>query len=140
MPIYIELANLVIPKSTVTNKYVGGKDQFKSDYGIIEKSRHQEDDLLFSISRMNCDEYDIDKIVANGLDYDFEYKTSSDFTILSRYGGCLWKVDWLEFNDMFAWHINTEKEKIEFAKKRNELTMDKISEMFDVGLNPFKTI
>jgi len=140
MPTYIELANLVIPKSTVDNKYSGGVDRFRTDYNIHGDNRHQEDDLLFSISGMNCDEYDVGELVEKGLDYDDENNTSHDFTILSRYGGCLWKVDWLEFNSMFAWHINTEKEKINIARKRNELTMDIISEMFESGLNPFNTI
>jgi len=89
---------------------------------------------------MNCDDYDLKKLVEKGLDYDFKEGRSTDFTILSRYGGVLWDMDWLEYNGMFAWHINTEEEKIDMARKRNELTMDKISEMFELGMNPFKTI
>ena len=73
-------------------------------------------------------------------DYDYKKSRSTDFTILSRYGGVLWDIEWLEYNGMFAWHVNTEEEKIDMARKRNELTMDKISEMFDLGMNPFKTI
>ena len=140
MPIYIHLANLIVPKPVIEKKYAGGADQFRTDYSIDGDNRHQEDDLLFSISRMNCDDYDLNKLVEKGLDYDFKEGRSTDFTILSRYGGVLWDMDWLEYNDMFAWHINTEEEKIDMARKRNELTMDKISEMFDLGMNPFKTI
>ena len=140
MPIYIELANLIVQKSIVKSKYKGGVETFINDFSIKKDNRHQEDDLLFSISKMNCDEFNVDTFVEKGLDYNFESDKSTDFTILSRYGGILWKVDWLDFNDMFAWHINTEKDKIEMAKKRNELTMDKISEIFDLGLNPFNTI
>jgi hypothetical protein len=140
MPVYIELANLIVPKSTIEKKYTGGADQFRTDYSIDGDNRHQEDDLLFSISRMNCDDYDLKKLVEKGLDYDFKEGRSTDFTILARYGGVLWDMDWLEYNGMFAWHINTEEEKIDMARKRNELTMDKISEMFELGMNPFKTI
>ena len=139
MPVYIELANLIVPKPVIEKKYAGGADQFRKDYSIGD-NHHQEDDLLFSISRMNCDDYDLKKLVEKGLDYDFKEGRSTDFTILSRYGGVLWDMDWLEYNDMFAWHINTEEEKIDMARKRNELTMDKISEMFELGMNPFKTI
>ena len=140
MPIYIHLANLIVPKPVIEKKYTGGADQFRTDYSIDGDNRHQEDDLLFSISRMNCDDYDLSKLVERGLDYDFKEGRSTDFTILSRYGGVLWDMDWLEYNGMFAWHINTEEEKIDMARKRNELTMDKISEMFELGINPFKTI
>jgi len=140
MPVYIELANLIVPKPVIEKKYAGGADQFRTDYSIDGDNHHQEDDLLFSISRMNCDDYDLNKLVEKGLDYDFKEGRSTDFTILSRYGGVLWDMDWLEYNGMFAWHINTEEEKIDMARKRNELTMDKISEMFDLGMNPFKTI
>ena len=140
MPVYIELANLIVPKPVIEKKYAGGTDQFRTDYSIDGDNRHQEDDLLFSISRMNCDEFDLGELIAKGLNYDHENNTSDEFSILSRYGGLQWKVDWLEFNDMFAWHINTEKEKINIARKRNELTMDIISEMFESGLNPFETI
>ena len=140
MPVYIELAKLIVPKPVIEKKYAGGTDQFRTDYSIDGDNRHQEDDLLFSISRMNCDDYDLKKLVEKGLDYDFKEGRSTDFTILSRYGGVLWDMDWLEYNDMFAWHINTEEEKIDMARKRNELTMDKISEMFELGMNPFKTI
>ena len=140
MPVYIELANLIVPKPVIEKKYAGGADQFRKDYSIDGDNHHQEDDLLFSISRMNCDDYDLNKLVEKGLDYDFKEGRSTDFTILSRYGGVLWDMDWLEYNGMFAWHINTEEEKIDMARKRNELTMDKISEMFDLGMNPFKTI
>jgi len=140
MPVYIELANLIVPKPVIEKKYAGGADQFRTDYSIDGDNYHQEDDLLFSISRMNCDDYDLKKLVEKGLDYDFKEGRSTDFTILSRYGGVLWDMDWLEYNYMFAWHINTEEEKIDMARKRNELTMDKISEMFELGMNPFKTI
>ena len=140
MPVYIELANLIVPKPVIEKKYAGGTDQFRMDYSIDGDNHHQEDDLLFSISRMNCDDYDLNKLVEKGLDYDFKEGRSTDFTILSRYGGVLWDMDWLEYNGMFAWHINTEEEKIDMARKRNELTMDKISEMFELGMNPFKTI
>ena len=140
MPVYIELANLIVPKPVIEKKYAGGADQFRKDYSIDGDNHHQEDDLLFSISRMNCDDYDLKKLVEKGLDYDFKEGRSTDFTILSRYGGVLWDMDWLEYNGMFAWHINTEEEKIDMARKRNELTMDKISEMFELGMNPFKTI
>jgi len=140
MPVYIELANLIVPKPVIEKKYAGGADQFRTDYSIDGDNYHQEDDLLFSISRMNCDDYDLKKLVEKGLDYDFKEGRSTDFTILSRYGGVLWDMDWLEYNGMFAWHINTEEEKIDMARKRNELTMDKISEMFELGMNPFKTI
>lgn len=140
MPIYIELANLIVPKSIVKSKYKGGVEKFIIDYSINGDNRHQEDGLLFSISKMNCDEYHIEELIVKGLDYNIESNTSNDFTIISRYEGCLWKVNWLEFNYMFAWHVNTQEDQINFAKKRNDLTMDKISELFELGLNPFNTI
>jgi len=57
MPVYIELANLIVPKPVIEKKYAGGADHFRKDYSIDGDNHHQEDDLLFSISRMNCDDY-----------------------------------------------------------------------------------
>lgn len=51
---------------------------------------------------MNIDDFDIDLLTSNGLYFDDEKQESNDFTIVYRYGGLLWPVDWLKENRIFA--------------------------------------
>ena len=60
MPVYLHLANLIVLKSSVVKSYRGGLEKFRLDHHINNESLNQEDDLLFSITRMNVDEFDLD--------------------------------------------------------------------------------
>ena len=59
MPVFINIANIVVEKSTIARKYNGGIDQFKIDYSFGPEKRHQEDDKLFSIAFMGIDDSEI---------------------------------------------------------------------------------
>lgn len=141
MPTFIHLANLVFDKNTIANKYNGGCDQFRIDYNIDSNEFNQEDDELFSISAMNINEFDIDLLIERGLAFDNKLNQSNDFVAITRYGGALWKTDWFNHNGTFAWHSNCnedqKKKAIEIAEK---MTMDKIQEFAEKGINVFETI
>lgn len=110
MPVYIHVYNLIINKKAIQEKYEGGLEQFRIDYKISQTLYNQEDDELFSIGRMNADELNLDKLISKGLSYDDTTHTSQDFTIIYRYGGSEWDVNWLEHDALFAWHIDTSEE------------------------------
>jgi len=140
MPVYIHLANLFIKKSAVENKYEGGIVKFREDFFIGGDNYNQEDNELFSIAKMNTDEFDLDYLISNGLDYEVNLHTSIDFTIKSRYGDYEWQCDWINDNNLFAWHINANANLIAKAIALGNLTKDKIEEMFEKKENPFATI
>jgi len=141
MPIYIHLANLVFNKKIISEKYVGGCNQFRIDWDIDTNERNQEDDELFSISAMNADEFEIDVLIWRGLDFNRGMNQSSDFTSITRYGGALWQVDWLNHNTCFAWHLTCNQEQKDKAVHIGEvMTMDKIQDLADQGINVFETI
>ena len=98
MPIYLHPSNLIVRKSAVRKRYKGGLNQFRIDHNTTSENHNQEDRMLFSISRLNVDEFDIDFILDKGL------QRATDFTIYSRLAGILWKSNWLEENAVFAWH------------------------------------
>ena len=110
MPIYLTLASLIIDKDAIEKKYKGGVNQFRLDYFSGEAEASQEDDEVFMIARMNCDEYDLDELIKMGFEYNEEVECSNDFVIYQRYHGYLWQVDWIEDNGVYAWHINAKDE------------------------------
>ena len=73
---------------------------------LIAGEYNQEDDELFGVARMNADEFDIEKLIQGGLEYNEDTENSNDFVIITRYDGALWQTDWLDNNGIFAWHSN----------------------------------
>ncbi len=141
MPLYLHLANLIIDKQTIIKKYDGGIEQFRLDYIHEKESFNQEDDELFSITRMNEDEFDYASLASKGLQYDEAKNCSDDFVVYVRYSGMLWPVDWLEENKVFAWHRSCHPALIRKAKYVGEnVTMDEVVAAFDRGENPYRTI
>lgn len=141
MPIFIEIANLVIRKATVESKFSGGLERFREENRINDNnSRHDEDNLLFSIAYMGIDNIDIDRLVKEGFEFDFSNNFSNDFVIIGRYEGPLWKPDWFDNNASFFWHKEDRKELIEKAQEINKLNMDEISELFDRGVEVFNVL
>ena len=102
MPIYVHLSNFIVDKKAVERSFNGGVDAFRERFMINSEPYNQEDNQLFSISRMNVDEFDIRRFIIGGLFFDEEKQYSNDFTICQRYGGIMWKVDWLLENKVFA--------------------------------------
>lgn len=140
MPVFIHLANLVIPKSIVEKKYPGGVNQFRKEYKIDKENYHQEDGELFSLAAMNSSEFDIVDLIETGISYDSKTNFSEDFTIIHRYGGAEWEPSWLRHNSVFVWHKDCNPEKIKKAEEIANITMDKIAEAFDRGEKPWETI
>jgi len=141
MPVYLDLANLVFEKRLLDQKYIGGSDQFRLDWNATNSEANQEDDELISLASMNIDDFEIDKLIKRGLEFNSDLQYSNDFVAISRYGGAHWETDWLNNNDTFAWHVNCDPKQKERAVQIGEvMTMDKIQELSDKGINVFKTI
>ncbi len=140
MPVFIHLSILVVDKKAIKKKYKGGISAFKNNYYWGEDTNNQEDDELFAVASMNSDDQDIEELISNGLSFDIKSQRSDDFTIVNRYGGALWPVSWLEHGYSFAWHVDAVENFIEKAKAIDEMTMEKIADLFEDGINPFSTI
>ena len=141
MPVYLDLANLVFEKRLLDQKYTGGCDQFRLDWNTINSEANEEDDELISLASMNIDAFEIDKLIERGLEFNSDLQYSNDFVAISRYGGAHWETDWLNSNETFAWHVNCDAKQKERAIQIGEvMTMDKIQELSDKGINVFKTI
>ncbi|MBK8819388.1 MAG: hypothetical protein IPN49_09975 [Saprospiraceae bacterium] len=140
MPVYIDLTILVVDKKTIEKKYKDGISAFRENYYWGEDTNNQEDDELFAIASMNSDDQDIEELISKGLLFDNALQRSDDFTIVNRYGGALWPVSWLEHGYSFAWHVDAKEHFIVKAKAVDEMTMEKIGELYDEGINCFSTI
>lgn len=140
MPTYIHLANLIIHKSAIEQKIVGGCAAFRENYLFQNIELNQEDNYTFSLTRMNPDEFDLDALIELGLAYDEGQNSSTDFTIVTRYGGILWDVDWLQQNGIYAWHVDSSTEEIALAKIKSDMLMSEMAEIIERGENPFPVI
>lgn len=140
MPVYLDIFNLIIDKKAVVQKYSGGIEQFRIDYGIPQSEINQEDDELFLLGQMEPDEFDIDRLVSKGLSYDTDRQQSDDFTIVYRYGEFFWDVKWLKHNRVFAWHIDVSGDLKLKMDEISNMTMDDIIKQSEKGNNPLKTI
>ena len=141
MPIYIHLANMIVDKKIIDTKYYGGCNQFRIDWDIDAGIYNQEDDELFGVARMNADEFDIEKLIQGGLEYNEDAENSNDFVIITRYDGALWQTDWLDNNGIFAWHSNCIQEQKDRALHIGEvMTMQEVIDLGEKGVNVFETI
>ena len=141
MPIYIHLANIVVVKKIIDKKNDGGCNQFRIDWDIDAGIHNQEDDELFGVARMNYDEFDIEKLIEGGLEYNEDLENSNDFVLVTRYDGALWQTDWLDNNGVFAWHSKCIQEQKERAIHIGEvMTMQEIVDLGEKGVNVFQTI
>jgi len=130
MPIFIHNANLIFDKQILEEKYAGGLALFYKDFDFHELELAQEDNLICALAALNADEFSIDKLIEKGLDWDQEKQDSTDFVILERYGGALWKVDWLEADSedypSLAWHMNTNEKIKTRAREVCNMPMDQL--------------
>jgi hypothetical protein len=140
MPIYVDLANLIIEKETVRRKYQGGIEQFRLDYKFGEESVNQEDELLFSLTCMKASEFPVDNLVAKGLHFDMVSQSSTDFAVIERFSDFRWKLAGLDNNSVFVWHVNTPIHQIERAKEIGNMLMEDLLKLLDAGENPLRTI
>lgn len=110
-------------------------------WNIINSEVNQGDDELFSIAKMNMDDFDIEKLIERALGFDAERPHSNDFDAVSRYGGAHWESDWLNSNGTFAWHSDCNPTQKERAVEIGEvMTMDEIQKFFEKGIDVFQTI
>ena len=137
MPVYLTLSSLIIEKKIVAKKCKGGIEQFRNEYFNRQGEASQEDDEVFLIARMNYDEYDFEKLISMGLEYDETKEYSNDFVIHQRYHGYLWQVDWIEDNDFYAWHEKTDEQLKNRAKAFGNITGNELEELYKNGQNPF---
>lgn len=135
MAVYLHISNLIIHKKSLTEKYFGGIAQFKKDFGFSPSEINQEDGQLIELAQMNPDEFDIEKLLANGLSFNEDLQFSNDFVLVYRYGDIYWKVDWLEHNKVFAWHKNSNNMELERVNKISNMTMDEIVKLMENGEN-----
>ena len=140
MPTYIHLANLIINKSAIEQKVKGGCATFREQKIFTNIELNQEDNDVFSLTRMNPDEFDTGTLQEMGLDYNEKEDTSTDFTMVTRYGGILWKVDWLEQNGIYTWHVNSSPKEINLAKEKSNMFMSDAIKQIEQGENPFPVI
>ena len=140
MPIYIHLANLIINKSAIEQKVKVGCAAFSEHKIFTNIELNQEDNDVFSLTRMNPDEFDTGTLQEMGLDYNEKEDTSTDFTMVTRYGGILWKVDWLEQNGIYTWHVNSSPKEINLAKEKSNMFMSDAIKQIEQGENPFPVI
>lgn len=139
MPIYIELANLIIQKTAIKEKYAGGIDQFKKDYNLLNTSKayFKEDNELFVIYKMNADEFNIEKLIKRGLSFNEQKQFSDDFTIKPRYYRYLWNVNWLQDNGVYVWHHRACTKQIKKAQELANGTMDELIQLHESGFDVY---
>lgn len=140
MAVYLHHANLIVNKEAILEKYKGGIIAFRRKYINEKEPFNQEDDYLFSVSRWNIDEFDIDELAANGLSYNAATKHSEDFVLHARLEGFLWDTPWIKTNQIFGWHINAGLAEIAEANRISNLPYDQIVELQQKGRNLLATI
>ncbi len=141
MPVFINnVANIIIQKTTIKEKYIGGIKQFKIDYSYGDETYNQEDDELFSITYQNLYSGEFQYLYEKGLHYDKLNDYSKDFVPAFYFGGLLWKADWLNANAAFAWHKDCEPKQIERAQQIGNMLMDDIIAANERGEKLFATI
>jgi hypothetical protein len=91
--IHLEFINLIIPKSILEAKYVGGLAQYRLD---MPANSLTEDEHLTRFGAMdwNVIENVTEMIITHGL--DFGAGRSDDFTVVEPLHGLTWEVKWLD--------------------------------------------
>jgi hypothetical protein len=125
MPIGIDKVNLIIPKKTIETNYLGGKEQFEKDYDFSEEKTNSQDSDLYNIAMMNLEQSVIMDLIEKGLHFDYEAKTSLDFTIYDRYYGFYWEIDEVkEIDGVFLIHKNANEAEYKRAIEISEMGVD----------------
>lgn len=140
MPVYLDIYNLIIPKTVVCEKYPGGTDGFLDDFNFESFEINQEDDEVFCFGQTDLDSLPTEDLINKGFHFDTVKQCSKDFVVIYRYGDHYWSVPWLQHNGVFAWHMDAARESIKKVEEICDLTMDQISEMIDKGQSPLKPV
>lgn len=137
----MDIATLVLTKNIVEKHYHGGVKQFKIDFRFNEVETFEEDNELLALSQMDFRDIDSGKMVKNGIpneQFD-ENNLNRETTFCSKYGGAINKPNCFDFNEIFIWHKACKRESIIKAQYHGESTIQKLQELFDMGINPFDT-
>ena len=133
MPINTELSQLVFRKSIITEKYIGGLEQFKEDFEFSLGEYNMEDNELISMAAMNPDELDLKHAASNFhriVDEDNYITGSDDFVVVNRYGGKMWDNEWITGDagkgSVFFWDVTASVASIQEAQDRSNCPMDEI--------------
>lgn len=111
MPLYLNLANLIVQKKSIVNKYQGGLSAFLKDsnWGNIEFD--SQDDELILFAAMNPDEFDFDFFEKAGF---IEHE---DYFVLTRYAKEEKLPDWLQQNAVFVWQSDCPPNQVKLVEK-----------------------
>jgi hypothetical protein len=143
MPIWIDLANLLITKEAIAAKYAGGIDRFRSDLGFdTVEHADQEDGQLFCIGAMEVDALwsRLVRLRDVGLRYSEEDPERNDMVLIARYGGPVNVPHWLRFNGIYAWHVDCPAEKQEFVRSIVKLDVGEFLARQERGEIPVGTV
>lgn len=119
MALFINLSNLIIRKSAISDI---GKLKEIIEFGGEED---QEDNFLISIPQMNPEEHAILVSYLEKLGV-----SQSDYVILTRYGGLLWDIDWLQTKADFCWHVDEDSKIAPKAQVLDNLSVNEILEIY----------
>lgn len=111
MPLYLNLANLIVQKQNIESKYPGGLAAFLTDskWGNVEFD--SQDDELILFAAMNSDEFDFEFFEKAGF---IEYE---DYIVLTRYVSEEKLPDWLQQNPVFVWHTDCPTNQVKLVEK-----------------------
>ncbi len=116
MPIYIQLANLLVFQKSVLKKYDGNLSRFLTDTSWQKSELDSMDDELVSFAAMNPDEFDMDILDEKGFVFNHDY------TVITRYSADKNFPDWLQHNGVFVWHSTCGRKQVELAMKYSNYT------------------
>lgn len=143
MPIWIDLADLVITKEAIAAKYPGGTERFRSDFHFDqEHASLQEDGELFCVGAMDISQLakELGALREAGLRYNVDDPVHDDMALVARYGGPLSRPAWLCANGIYVWHKACEPEVQEYVKRIVRLSVDEFIAKRERGEIPLKTI
>jgi len=111
MPLYLNLANLIVQKQNIESKYLDGLNAFLKDsnWGNIEFD--SQDDELILFAAMNPDEFDYEFFEKAGF---IEHE---DYFVLTRYAKEEKLPDWLQQNAVFVWHSDCPTDQVKLVEK-----------------------
>lgn len=143
MPIWIDLADLVITKEAIATKYPGGTDRFRTDLDFDPaRLSVQEDGELFCLGAMDLSQLtdQLNALRTAGLTYNDKDPTNDDMVLVARYGGPLSRPYWLRANGIYVWHMNCAPDVQDYVKRIVRLSVDEFIAKRERGEIPLKTI
>lgn len=116
MPLYVNLANLIVQKQNIESKYPGGLSAFLKDsnWGNIEFD--SQDDELVLFAAMNPDEFEFFE--------NASFIKHEDYFVLTRYASEEKLPDWLQQNAVFVWHSDCPPNQVKLVEKYSTVSAE----------------